>query len=239
MGKMLKKYFCASILLLAMGNSHAQAEFNFGVKGAGEMYQLWNMDGDFSSPLLGFGGGFFARFTFLGVLGIQPEMLYMQKGGKFSQNFTNQDVYNSDSTELLYSGITIVQTRTTKINSLTFPLLFKLYAPGFIAARPNLFAGPFYAYQIGDRKIESTVLGNQGGQIYSGEAFHGYLDLDKGEDNPHEMGIMLGLGIDFGLGTFDLRYALGLSEIEKSPAAGKELEDYHTGVLFLSFGFLF
>ncbi|MBF0431994.1 MAG: hypothetical protein HQK83_11985, partial [Fibrobacteria bacterium] len=62
------------------------------------------------------------------------------------------------------------------------------------------------------------------------------------DDNKHNYGIILGGGFDFGLGTFELRYALGLSNVENTPD-GQDVKASvirtHTGTLSVMMGFLF
>jgi len=234
-----------SVFILGMVAMPLKAEVGYGVKAGGELYHLWDPDFNLSSPKLGFAGGVFMKFRFLKVLGIQPEILYLTKGGKYAES--KKGIINNPGGTPPTKEIPLTVTRITQYSNIEFPLLFKLYAPGFKEAAPHLLMGPFYGYQVGDREITATIAGVNGTTPVTRSDFANPTDYDglgddaqtKGEDNLHEYGVVFGVGVDFSMGTVDIRYAIGFSDIEKEAAPKQDLDKSKTGTVTVLFGFEF
>lgn len=133
---MKRKITIISTALIFAGNVIAQSDrtdareaFTVGLKAGANYANVYDSEGeDFEADgKLGFAGGGFLTIPIGMYLGIQPEVLFSQKGFTASGNF-------------LGSGYTV--TRTT--NYLDIPVLFMLKPSEFI----TVVAGPQFSYLI-------------------------------------------------------------------------------------------
>ncbi|MDZ7718779.1 MAG: porin family protein [Balneolaceae bacterium] len=104
---------------------------SFGIKGGAAAYQITNDVGSSSSTSdrkIGFEAGIFGEFPINRLLSIQPEAVFVQKGGEeTSEQFGN-------------SSITL--------NYVDVPLLLKINAPVDGMLQPYIFGGPYAGYLI-------------------------------------------------------------------------------------------
>lgn len=132
--------------------------------------------------------GAFLTLKFNDVLGIQPEILYSQKGPKWDAPL---------------NGVAFVGT--VNLSYLDIPILVKFYIPTGANSRvhPHVFAGPYFAFKM-DAKLNYT---------WGGVSDERTLDTIKSTD----LGYVAGAGIDFTVGkgkiTLDVRYGASFSAI--------------------------
>lgn len=132
------------ILLFSLTQLHAQ-ERSFGIKGGAAAYQITSEFGDASSTSdrkIGFEAGIFGDFPISRIFSIQPEAVFVQKGGEESD-----DVFGTSSLTLNYVDV---------------PLLLKINAPLDGAVKPYIFGGPYAGYLI-----EATADGDGGSEDIS------------------------------------------------------------------------
>lgn len=127
-----KLLFFISIILLLISVTHLQAqERSIGIKGGAAAYQLTTEFGDFSSTSdrkIAFEAGIFGDFPISRILSIQPEAVFVQKGGEeTSESFGNSSV------TLSYVDV---------------PLLLKIKAPLDGSVKPYIFGGPYAGYLV-------------------------------------------------------------------------------------------
>jgi hypothetical protein len=141
------------ILLLSVTPLHAQ-DSSFGIKGGAAAYQITSEFGDASSTSdrkIGFEAGIFGDFPINRLLSIQPEAVFVQKGGEeASEQFGN-------------SSITL--------NYIDVPLLLKINAPVDGMLQPYIFGGPYAGYLIeatSEAEGESTDLSDFLNEIHYG-----------------------------------------------------------------------
>ncbi len=133
-------------------------------------------------------GGVFVNFSLLGLIEIQPELLYTQKRIDYDQN--------------PFTGADMEEPYHVKLNYIEIPILGKvmMLVPGVV--KPNLFAGPYFAYNL-------TAKGNFDTQDAQD------LEFIKSTD----FGMVVGLGVDVNLlvakVTLDGRYTRGLTSIHE------------------------
>jgi hypothetical protein len=116
--------FCIAMLLvvLAFGVSPLSAEsIMVGVKGGGSFANLGGGDVYNNSITDGGTGGVFARYALTGIVGVEPEVLFVTKGAKYEAE-----------------GLKAEQ----KINYIEIPLLVRATLPNESRIKPSLFAGP-------------------------------------------------------------------------------------------------
>lgn len=130
----MKKSFVliVSTLFLSMLFNQMQAQDrSLGIKGGAAGYQLTSEVGDISATSdrkIGFEAGIFGEFPINRLLSIQPEAVFVQKGGEE----TSQSLGNSSVT----------------LNYVDVPLLLKINAPVAGSLQPYIFGGPYAGYLI-------------------------------------------------------------------------------------------
>lgn len=108
--------------------------FRFGIKAGANLANVWDAQGeDFrADPKLGFAGGVFMEIPVGKFLGVQPSIMYSQKG------------FEGDGT-LLGSNYSL--TRTTSY--IDVPLLLQLKPSSFL----TIAVGPQYSYLIEEKNV--------------------------------------------------------------------------------------
>jgi len=190
------------VLLLAFS---ATAQVNFGIKAGANMAKItgdgWDDVEDFveasidSKFKMGFAFGLTAEMPLgEGGFAIQPEVLYVMKGGKGDMTIEGYDI-----------------TAEIKQDYVEIPVLFKynLQTEGSVA--PSFFAGPVVAFNVAS-KVEWDGI--------PAEAPEDEVPPDGDIENNKsvDFGVTFGGGVGMAVGetgklTFDLRYTLGLTEI--------------------------
>lgn len=130
MKKILSTIFFALLFIITTNYSFAQ-DRSFGIKGGVAAYQLVNEVRDASStsdPIVAFEAGIFGDFPINRILSIQPEVVFVQKGGEESD-----DALGTSSATLSYVDV---------------PLILKINAPVSDNFKPYIFGGPFAGYLV-------------------------------------------------------------------------------------------
>lgn len=177
------------LLIALLISTPAMAGTSFGVTGGLNLSKFSGEDinEDMNDMKMGIALGGYANIGITPMFSIQPELLYSMKGSKYTMETA------TDTTE-----------RTTKMNYIEMPILFKVTPPMAGMMSPELFLGPYFGYNI---TAESEVNGTTS-DIDSVKAF--------------DYGLVAGAGVGFsaGPGTINLngRYEMGLSSIDDSSA---------------------
>lgn len=130
MKKLLLPITFVLFLFISINELQAQ-ERSFGIKGGTGAYQITSEFGNISSTSdrkIGFEAGIFGEFPINRLLSIQPEAVFVQKGGEEA------------SQSLGSSSLTL--------NYVDVPLLLKINAPVDGALQPFIFGGPYAGYLI-------------------------------------------------------------------------------------------
>ncbi len=142
---------------------------------------------------VGFQAGIFAELPIGEVFAIQPELLFIQKGGKSEFNIGNSSY-----------------ERNFHYNYIEVPVLAKVKAGSTDGSGIGLFfyGGPFVSYAI-NGKIDNdiTILGDK----TSNET-----DIEFNDDDDQrrlDWGAAFGLGLNLGSLVLDLRYDLGINNV--------------------------
>lgn len=139
MEKLLSTIFIAVCFLIVVTNSYAQ-DRHFGIKGGAAAYQMTSEFGGVTSssdPKVGFEAGIFGDFPINRILSIQPEVVFVQKGGEESSGS-----FGASSVTLNYVDV---------------PLLLKINAPLEGNIKPYMFGGPYAGYLV---EATSSAEGN-------------------------------------------------------------------------------
>ena len=129
--KLLKHYFIATIILVGF-NAKAQdfrEKFNFGVKAGVNFANVYDREGeDFVADFkTGFAGGIFATIPLGKFFGIQPEIMFSQKGMKATGSI----------------GLVDYSLKSTR-SYVDIPLLVAIRPADFI----SILVGPQFAFQV-------------------------------------------------------------------------------------------
>lgn len=154
-----------------------------------------------SDRRLGLAVGVYQSYEIVPGVSLQPELLYVQKGGEY-------DFLAVDEQGLpIGSG-----TQRIRLHYLEVPVLLRVGLPVLGSLVPSLMAGPSLAFKVGS-SLET--------EVSSGPAIEVQDDLDWVDDT--DFGLVLGVGFDVQLGVtslqLDLRYDMGLFNINEAGPA--------------------
>ncbi len=183
-----------------------------------------NTLGDYSSKsILGLQAGIVAEIKLLDFLAIQPEFLFIQKGGK-SEYVINED--NKTVTSVVYNYVEIPVLAKLKLGNTEGEGL------GFY-----IVGGPFAGFALnGKGETELTILG-----LTTKSEF----DIDYSDENNDEKridwGASFGAGISIGHFFVDARYNLGFNNLLDNDANNNNDDKPYlrTRGIGLTAGFLF
>lgn len=181
--------------------------FSTGVKGGLTFATLRGDTDDFGdlSYRQGFSAGVFARVNMLGLLAVQPEVNFVQKGAEAKAEET-------------FLGQTFSVEQKANLNYIEIPVLLHFNAP----VVPTLLDLSFYGGPaVGFKISESTTTTVNGVEEED--------DSDEDSFKSNDFGLVLGGGVNLsspGLPTImlDIRYVLGLSNVlDNDPDALEDL----------------
>jgi hypothetical protein len=145
---------------------------------------------------------------------VEMDMLYVSKGGAIRRKET---------------GRTLVHT--LKLHALEFPVLLKVTAPTGTEVTPYFFGGPSLAYFI-SRKVFSEYIDIGPGGMVDPEGEEPLIA--KGDLAAYEWSLCLGGGLEWGLGSIQMRFNLGRETLDKTGD-----KDVKTVVIAVMAGFIF
>ena len=164
----------------------------------------------------GYVGGVFGACSLNDWIAFQIEMLYAQKGAEW---------------EMIILGATssgIIQKTMEDLEYLQFPVLAKLTLPTDFMIKPNLYLGPSFDVLL-SAKVDMPLWG----------------EVDEKEfTRNHDIGLIVGGGADIALNDYlnivvDLRYTIGLIEINEPYPSDYMLSDKKNSALSILMGFGF
>ncbi len=160
-----------------------------------------------------------AGFTLTGHLpefiGIEIDALYSVKTGSFRKFLNDKQT----------------QVSSVKIHYLEFPLLLKITAPTEGEVHPIFFGGPALSRAI-IKKSNTDLISIGSGGIISPETLEPEIKKENIDD--FDFSLMVGGGLEWGLGTFQLRLDLGEHSIDKTKAL--DIKTFHVVMIA---GFIF
>jgi hypothetical protein len=196
--------FILFVLALLSNEAVAQTQPQFGVRVGGNLAQLRGEDNAFGKDAtdrkLGFTVGAYALFPITNHIGIQPELLYTQKGGSVDEAFLDDELEGTFKSDF-------------NLNYLEVPVLVKYGFNTRSRVVPSVYAGPYMAYGI-NRSIGFEVSGEDGDLDFEIDADDAFERMDYGA--------VFGVDFDYRLrrntATIGLRYNLGLANVFKDDA---------------------
>jgi len=145
---------------------------------------------------VGFAAGGYVTIGLGPRLALQPELLYVQKGAKYSLSYYEGLIGDRVDADL-----------TFKLDYLDLPVLFKYLFAGGGAAKPSLYLGPVMALKMSSNlQVEVSAPGYGSNE----------LEVEFEDVKSLDFGAVVGAGLDVAVGegslVFDVRYTVGLSE---------------------------
>ncbi len=193
--KKLTTIICTVCLFFFSTADLSAQDTRFGLKGGATLYKGTIEIGlggfsieNTSDSDLGFGGGIFVEFPLNDMFSIQPEVLYMQKNSKESDDFFDDfDDFDDFEDE---------EAATTNLSYIDAALLLRLNIPLEGNLSPYIAAGPFVGYLM---DAKAKVDGDE-------------EDL-KEFMNEINYGLVIAAGLNFGRIGIEFRYDMGLANI--------------------------
>ena len=207
------------LLICTLGISTAQSQdMRFGAKAGLSLYNTTTSfsGGGFSAEetsdrRLGFAAGAYAIIPINERFSFQPELMFVQKGGKFSDeddffddDFFDDDFFNDDDFFDDEGG-----TAELIFNYLDIPLLVRFDLPVEGSAAPYLTAGPVVGILLSAK-----------------EEFNGESSSIDDEMKTLNFGLSLGGGFFVNQIHFDLRYEIGLADILDFEEEEDDFDDF-------------
>lgn len=164
--------------------------------------------------------GFTLAFHLPAFLGVETDLLYVGKSGS-----TRKDIYDSTL------GANRKLVSTFKLHALEIPFMIKVTAPTGTEVQPIFFGGPSLAWFF-SRKSYSDFIDVAGGGIVVPESQEPIVPERNLE--PYEWSLCVGGGVEWGLGSFQLRVNIGQKSLDKTDAV-----DLRTANVAAMAGFIF
>ncbi|MCX6831879.1 MAG: porin family protein [candidate division Zixibacteria bacterium] len=189
--------FMLSILMVesALGQGVTKGLTAKGIKAGVNLAKLTGSNVKDAKMLLGIVGGAFVEYSVSPMFAIQPELLYSMEGMK--------------QKDIVEEGITVTPKWT--LSYLQIPVFLKVKPQASGNIKPTIFAGPFFGILMSAKATASASLGGQSADVS--------VDVKDFFESTN-IGVAFGVGaackLTKGEITFDARYALGLSKIDKA-----------------------
>jgi hypothetical protein len=209
--------FRLPILLLALFCADLRAERKpvaLGLVGGITAASFWGEDVKEFDTELWPTVGFTLAFHLPVFLGLETDLLYVSKSGAIRTKEAGRTKVN-----------------TIKYHALEIPLMIKVTAPTESEVMPIFFGGPSLAYAISKKSYSEFIDIANGGTVIPEET----PPLIKPDDVADiDWSLCLGAGVEWGLGSFQLRCNFGKNSLDESKA-----RDVKTVVLAVMAGFIF
>ena len=158
--------------------------------------------------------GFTLAFHLPVFLGVETDLLYLAKSGAIRSDDAGRTKVN-----------------TLKLQALEIPFLIKVTAPTESEVMPIFFGGPSVAYFFSKKSYSEYIDIQNGGTVVPEET---PPLIKTGDLQDYDWSLCLGAGVEWGLGSFQLRCNLGNKSLDKSGE-----KNVKTVVLALMAGFIF
>ena len=185
------------LLFVSLSTTYAQQRFSAGPRLGLNLSNYWgNADGMKFKP--GLAAGAFLMYSSLNHFGISADVLYAQRGTKFSGTVTPP------------FGNPTTTSFTQRVNYLEIPVVARYFLTLSGNFRPNVFIGPSLAIKLNAKRVDGEINGVSTA-VVNGENSNDFKDLDLGATG--------GFQLNWGAGNrqrflIDARYNLGLSNVQ-------------------------
>lgn len=186
---------------LYLSTSYAQQRFSAGPRLGLNLSNYWgNADGMKFKP--GVAAGVFLMYSSLNHFGISADVMYSQRGTKYS------------GAVFPPFGNPITATFTQRVNYLEIPVVARYFLTLSGNFRPNVFIGPSLAIKLNAKRV------NAESDSFSSRFAAATVNTDNSNDFKNlDLGATGGFQLNWGMGNrqhflIDARYNLGLSKVQ-------------------------
>lgn len=208
-------FIAGAISLSPIKAQDTDPKAHIGVKGALMVTNLIKAGDNVTENNLKLGGaaGIFIKLPVLGILSIQPELLYLSKGSTTSYNFGTGNI-TPGAGQLSFN-----------LNYIELPILAVINVTRYI----NIHAGPYAAFLV-----NANVKNKSDNKL-----FDSYDDLNADNFQRIDYGISGGIGLDFRPFIAGIRYDGSLRNLGKSGLSGAITQEARNSALqiYLGVGF--
>ena len=205
---------CLCILLLAGLARGERKTIALGLLGGVSGSSFWGKDVDAFDAAVWPTTGFSLALHLPVFIGLETDLLYTSKGASFSSKENGK-----------------IKVNTIKAHCLEIPLMIKITAPTGNEVQPIFFGGPSIARIVKKDSYTEYITVGQGGTITPEDAIP---LIEAGNLVDYDFSLAVGGGLEWGLGTFQMRFNLGEQSLDKT-----EAKDVRTFTLAIMAGFVF
>lgn len=229
-----------AMITVLSGSLLAQTKVGWGVKGGISLASFHDVDPRYEIDVdkrAGIGIGGFLIVNVNDHLVFQPELLFVQKGGKESWSYY----------EIGYSGSRYNESQLVyKLDYLEVPVLVKIRIPQVSGMKPSLYVGPTLAIKVSAKgEFESSFFDSTGVVVEHSSWNKDVGSFFKDTDFGLTLGGDLAMDAKFAKIILDARYFLGLTgidepKVEPESKVGTTLQsDIKNKVISFTIGFVF
>lgn len=205
---------CVLPILFAAAASAERKPVALGLLGGVGVASLWGSDVEELDLRIWPATGFSLAFHLPVFLGFETDLLYSSKGSGFSGEEEGK-----------------LKVTTVTAHCLDVPFMIKVTAPTGGEVMPIFFGGPAFSYFVSKKVTTEWISFGSGGTVSSEPA----TPLVRREDIPdYEWNLTIGGGVEWGLGTFQVRANLAQNSLDKT-----NTHDVRTLLVAVLAGFIF
>jgi hypothetical protein len=190
----------------------------FGLLGGVTATSLWGKDIHEPDARIWITAGPSLAFHLPAFLGIEADLLYVGKSASYKKRVTIE-------------GVTADKVNKVTAQVLELPLMLKVTAPTESEVQPVIYGGWSFGYWV-SKDFSSEIIGTDNGGIVT--SITQAPEIAKSDLPDWEQSLVVGGGVEWGLGTFQLRFSLGQHSMD-----GSGNLDIKTLVTTLMAGFVF
>ncbi len=215
------KIAALSLTLVGAATNISKAQLSVGAKGGGTLNTVSGNTpaGTEKDMTFGYQFGATVNYGFNEIFSLQPEVVFIQKGGKASSTATDD-----------YAQLSA--------NYLEIPILAKAQFGGE-KFKGFIVLGPYAGYWAGG-KNKTKILGNESKETID---FDNDIDDDGYKQNRIDLGINGGLGMQYAIGRgnifLDARYGFGLFDMNKYKTEPDGYKSQANRSVEVSLGYMF
>lgn len=204
--------------LVAFPASGERKPVAFGLLGGVTGTSLWGEDIHEPDARIWLTTGFTLALHLPQFLGVEADLLYVGKSAAYKSEVTHE-------------GQLVNKVSKITAHVLEIPLLIKVTAPTESEVQPVIYGGWSFGYWA-NKDFSSEIIGSADGGIVSAIPLE--PDIAKSDLPTWEQSLIVGGGVEWGMGILQLRFSLGQNSIDESGAL-----DIKTLVTSVMGGFVF
>ncbi len=230
MKKIIVSLVTVPAILFTVTTGVAAQDVSFGIRGGLNLTNFIGDDAEFTdngdtvSPdsKLGINLAGYANIPLTGQFSVQPELIYSQKGAKYTDSDT---IFDVDYESLVKWNLTYLE----------IPVLVKINFDQGEDMIPYLYAGPSVSLNLvaeTENEVETTFQGETQTTTETRDIKDDTADMD--------FGLVIGGGVELATGvTADIRYTMGLVSVDDPDDDTEDPADVYNSAISIMVGYSF